>query len=156
VFFTVLLSAVPGVASAAAGPVTPILDCYRVNSDGSYTIVLGYTNAGTTTRNISYGTSNVLYPSRFQGSQPTRFVPGTQRGVFTLRVTPSDLYSGARWDLDGRSLNYATITSATECSPSTPLPALGNGTGIAVALLAGAAFGVFFVRRLIRRAVPAG
>lgn len=148
----VLLSAVPGVAAAApSGTVTPFVDCYRANSDGSLTLVLGYTNRDRQTT-IPYGSRNMLYPATLQGAQPKKFLPGTQRGAFSVRLSRADLSADPRWQLDGRTLDYSAASSSTECSPSTPLPALGNGTGLAAALLAGGAFGVFFVRRLLRRA----
>ena len=150
VFLAVLLSSGTGVASAG-GPVVPIMDCYRINANGTYTVVFGYTSSATSTRSIPRGTQNMLSPSKFQGSQPTVFKPGTQRGVFSLVITQADLYGNAYWYLDGNTLNYWNVGTATECSPSTPLPAIGNGTGLAVALIGGGAFGVWFVRRLIRR-----
>lgn len=155
VCLAVLLSAVPGVAAAKEPTVTPVLDCYRLNSDGTVTAVLGYVNptAGTTT--IPPGPRNLLTPAKFQGSQPTTFLPGTQRGVFTLTLAQADLASEASWALDGTTLNYRDGKKATQCSPSTPLPAIGNGTGLAVALVGGGAFGVFFVRRLVRRSSAA-
>jgi len=153
VCFAVLLSAVPGVAAAAPPTsVKPFLDCYRTNTDGSITVVLGYTNPSTKTTAIAYGSRNIMYPSKFQGSQPTQFLAGTRSGVLSLQVTQADLDANARWVLDGNTLDYrAAAGSATECAPSTPLPALGNGAGIALVLVAGGAFGVWFVRRVIRR-----
>ena len=150
VCFAVWLSAVPGFASAAPG-VTPFVDCYRANSDGTLTVVLGYTNTNTRTTTIPYGSNNMLYPSRFQKTQPTQFLTGTRRGVFSVNLSQAELYGDPRWQLDGKTLSHWTAGSATECSPSTPLPSLGNGAGIAAVLVAGGAFGVIFVRRLIRR-----
>jgi hypothetical protein len=155
VCFAVWLSAVPGAASATT-VVTPFVDCYRVNSDGSYSIVLGYTNTNTRTTTIPYGTRNVAYPAKYQGAQPTQFKPGTQRGVFSVVITQADMYANPRWVLEGYTLDYTKVGSMTACSPSTPLPALGNGAGFALVLVAGGAFGVCFVRRAIRRsAAPA-
>jgi hypothetical protein len=153
VCFAVWLSAVPGVAAAAPPTsVKPLLDCYRTNTDGSITVVLGYTNPSTNTTAIPYGSRNIMHPSKLQGSQPTQFLAGTHKGVLSLEVTQADLDANARWVLDGNTLDYrAAAGSATECAPSTPLPALGNGAGIAAVLLAGGAFGVWFVRRVIRR-----
>ncbi len=149
--FAVWLSAGPGIAAAAPWGVSPHLDCYREEPDGTYTVVFGYTdnNRGTTT--IELGARNALYPSSYQGSQPTKFLPGARGGVFSLRVSAADLAGDARWVLDGETLDYGALGSAPRCAPATPLPALGNGAGIAAVLAASGAFGVFFVRRLIRR-----
>ncbi len=152
----VLLSSAPGVASAVTGEVTPFVDCYTTNSDGTRTVVLGYTNVAEETITIGHGDKNTIVPSRFQGSQPKHFVPGTQRGAFSLRLTRADLAGDARWELDRTTLDLSAVTSADACSPSTPLPSLGNGTGLAVVLVAGGAFGGFFVRRVIRRAGASG
>jgi hypothetical protein len=153
VCFAVWLSAVPGVAAAAPPTsVKPLLDCYRTNADGSFTVVVGYTNPSTSTTAIPYGSRNIMHPSKFQGSQPTQFLAGTHHGVLSLEVTQADLDAHARWVLDGNTLDYrAAAGSSTECAPSTPLPALGNGAGFALVLVAGGAFGVWFVRRVIRR-----
>ncbi len=145
VCFAVWLSAVPGAASATP-VVTPFVDCYRVNTDGSYTIVLGYTNTWKNETTLGWGSRNSLHPSQYHRSQPKEFLTGTQHGAFSLRLSASEL-DDARWELDRTTLELSTATSATGCSPSTPLPALGNGAGFALVLVAGGAFGVWFVRR---------
>ena len=146
------LSAVPGVAAAGDTSVTPFVDCYRKNTDGSYTVILGYTNTSANMSNIPYGSRNTMYPAKFHGLQPTKSKPGTQRGVFSITATEADLSSNPRWVLDGTTLSYPALSSAPECPPPTALPALGNGTGLAIALVGGGLFGVVFVRRMIRRA----
>jgi hypothetical protein len=151
------LSAVPGVAAAAPPmSVTPFVDCYRENPDGTLTIVLGYTSTWKKATTIGWGSRNSLYPSQYHRSQPKQFLTGTQHGVLALRLTASDLDAGARWELDRTTLDFSSARSASECSPSTPLPALGNGAGLALVLFAGGAVGVWFVRRAARRsAAPA-
>ena len=154
VCFAVWLSAVPGAASATP-VITPFVDCYRVNTDGSYTIVLGYTKTTSGTTNIPLGTRNTAYPAKFHGLQPTQYKAGTQRGVFSVKITQADMYSNPRWVLDGYVLDYTKVSAMTACSPSTPLPALGNGAAVALVLVAAGAFGVFWMRRHgDRSAVP--
>jgi len=150
VCLAVLLSAVPGVASAAPGDIVPFVDCYKDNGDGTYALVLGYENTGFKTIKLN-STKNRMYPAKFQGSQPTEFLEGEHHGVFSIQATRAELNTGIRWELDGTVLDSRT-SSAPACAPSTPLPAIGNGTGLAIVLVAGGAFGVLFVRRLIRRA----
>ena len=148
----VCLSAVPGVAAAAPPmSVTPFVDCVRANPDGTVTFVLGYTSTWKKETTIGWGSRNSLHPPVYQRSQPKQFLVGTQHGAFSLRLSASDLAAGARWELDRTTLSLSSASSATECSPSTPLPALGNGAGFALVLVAGGAFGVWFVRRVIRR-----
>jgi hypothetical protein len=151
------LSAVPGVAAAAPPmSVTPFVDCYRENPDGTLTVVLGYTSTWKKATTMGWGSRNSLHPSQYHRSQPKQFLTGTQHGVLALRLSASELDAGARWELDRTTLYFSSARSASECSPSTPLPALGNGAGFAVVLVAGGAFGVWFVRRVIRRsAAPA-
>jgi hypothetical protein len=147
----------PGVASAAGGTVTPLMDCYTREKDGSYTLVFGYSNPNGNTRNVS-GYYNSLSPSKFQGSQPTRFAAGTTHGAFTLRAGLQDTYQGY-WYLDGHTLTfYDAMRAADACSASTPLPASGNGTGLAVGLVVAGVAGTLVVRRLVRRGQgePAG
>jgi hypothetical protein len=149
----VLLSAVPGIAAAAPPKaVVPFVDCYQPNTDGTYTVVLGYTNPNDKTMTIPHGSKNMLTPSSLQGAQPKKFLPGTQRGAFSVKVRPADLSAGAGWRLDGFTLGYPAAASAKQCSPSTPLPALGNGAGIAIVLVAGGLVGALVVRRVLRRA----
>jgi hypothetical protein len=142
-------------AASTTVTVTPFVDCLSLNLDGTYTVVFGYANRGDEAVTIPLGSMNKMYPSRFQGSQPTEFLPGTHHGAFSVRVSVLSLNS-VSWALGVDSLLYAVADLAVLCSPSTPLPAHGNGTGLAVALVGGGAFGVFFVRRLIRRAAPTG
>jgi hypothetical protein len=146
------LTATPGVASAATGTVTPILDCYSQNSDGSWTAILGYTSTYSGSKTISLGYNNVITPSRLQGSQPTTFKAGTNHAAFSIKVTMTDVYNNANWYLDGHTLNYLAAAYASGiCTPGTQLPGDGNGTGLAVALVLGGVVGAFLVRRALRR-----
>ncbi|HET6395101.1 MAG TPA: hypothetical protein VFG13_19900 [Blastococcus sp.] len=148
VCFAVWLSAVPGAASANP-VVTPYVECYTVNSDGSYSIVLSYTKTTAGTANIPLGTRNIAYPAKFQGIQPTQFKAGTWRGVFSVKISQADMYANPRWVLDGYTLDYTKVGSMAACSPSTPLPALGNGAAIALVLVGAGAFGVVWMRRRV-------
>jgi hypothetical protein len=147
----VCLVAVPGSASGAV-KIDPIVDCYVQNSDGSFTVVIGYANPGGA-RTIPLGTSNRVHPSRLQGVQPTSFLPGTQHGVFSTTVTGAEVAAGARWELDGRVLDYRDVSrTAPGCPASTELPEDGNGTGPAIALAFAGVVGAVAVRRVRRRA----
>jgi hypothetical protein len=138
--------------STATGTVKPILDCYKDNGDGSWTAVIGYVNSSGGTRKIPYGSLNMGYPAKFQGLQPTTFKNGTQHGVFVARITASDLWSNARWELDGSVLNYqASFTSSATCPSSTQMPADGNGAGPVIALAVAGAAGAVVVHRVRRR-----
>ena len=152
--------AVPGTASAATtgigtvptGTITPTLQCITKKSDGSVTAVLGYTSSAKTTATIAVGQLNQLSPSRFSGKQPSTFQPGAHPGVLSLTLTSTEYMNGAYWWVDGNVVyfDWARTQSGPFCSPGTTLPANGNGTGIAVGLVAAGLVGVVVVRRVRR------
>jgi hypothetical protein len=140
----------PGPASAA-GTVTPLLDCVVQNSNGSYTAVLGYSNTTGRTTSIPFGTYNVITPSKYDRVQPTTFHSGTYHGVFKVTVSAYDIWSSPEWRLNGDTIDYADVT-ANSCPPPTSLPAVGNGTGLAIGVVIAGVVGVLFLRRTLRRA----
>ena len=157
------LLAVPGTASAATSPgigtvptgtITPTLQCLTKGSNGSVTAVLGYTSAAKTTATIAVGQLNQLSPSRLSGKQPSTFQPGAHPGVLSLTMTSSEYMNGAYWWVDGNVVyfDWARTQNGPFCSPGTTLPANGNGTGIAVGLVAAGLAGVLVVRRVRRTA----
>ena len=127
--------------------VTPLLDSVVTARDGSYTAVLGYKNTNRSSTYTITGSYNVISPSRYDGDQPTSFKPGTYHGVFSLPVSSGTVY----WDLAGTRLTISR-TAASACPAGTTLPASGNGTGIAIALVAAGVLGVLLVRRARRTA----
>lgn len=152
------LVAVPGVASAAATyTVKPVLNCYKENPDRSWTVVVGYVNSSRTTVSIARGGDNQAFPSKFATLPPTSFKPGTVNGAFTAKVSVSDLYAGARWVLDGYTLDYrAAAGSSSVCPSSTELPAQGNGLGPAIGLAAAGVVGAVWVLRARARGTAGG
>ena len=145
----VALSLVPGSASAA-GTVVPLADCYTQNSDGTFTVVLGYRNTTTSVITIPAGPDNTFTPSTYNSSLPTTFQPGEQHGVAKVTITQAELYNNPSWYLDGTQLG--TSTSVSACT-SSQLPMLANGAVVVgLALLAGLV-GLVVVRR--QRPTPA-
>ncbi|MGY1774107.1 hypothetical protein [Blastococcus sp. SYSU D00813] len=142
----------PGTASAT-GTVSPIVDCYRDNGDGTYWVVLGYNNTTGRQQIYNYGTANQVYPTRLQGQQPKQFATGTVHGTWRVLLTHSEIfYQDARWVLNGQTLRYSYyVQYATVCPPTTVLPADGNGTGTAVALGAAGVVGATVLYRFRRR-----
>jgi hypothetical protein len=157
VIATLAMVFTPGTATANTG-VAPIVDCYRYNNDGTFWVVLGYTNTTGAQKTFAYGTNNQVYPTRLQAQQPKQFATGTVHGVWTVRLTYAEIFQqDARWVLNGTTLRYSQyVNYAQECPPTTVLPADGNGTGTAVALgaagLVGAAVLYRFRRKLARLA----
>ena len=125
----------PGVAQAA-GTVVPTATCYQPNSDGSVSVLLGYVNNSSVTQTVPLGPDNVIYPSRFQGTQPTSFAPGSHPGTFALTLPASEAW-GANWWLDGSAVTSGT--SVSQCPAGTSLPADGNGLGMTMVMLAAGA-----------------
>jgi hypothetical protein len=159
------LLAAPGTASAAGtgvgtvptGTITPLLDCIKKESNGSVTALLGYTSSARTAVTIARGQLNQLSPSRLTGAQPTTFQPGTKHGAFAVTITNAEYMNGAYWWVDGNVtyFDWPRTQQGPYCAPGTTLPAAGNGTGIAIALLAAGVVGALAVRSL-RRAVTRG
>jgi hypothetical protein len=142
------LVAVPATASASpAGTVTPVLDCYVDNRDGSWTAVFGYRNTTATPVTIPVGPDNKVTPTTYGTPQPTTFQPGLHHGVFSVTVTRG---AGPMWHLDQDNL-AARRKSASACPSSTELPSEGNGTGPAIALAVAGAVGAVALHRARRR-----
>jgi hypothetical protein len=142
----------PGTASAA-GTVTPIVDCYRYNNDGTFWVVVGYANTTGKQQKFDHGTANQVYPTRLQGQQPKTFAKGTVHGAWRVLLTYDEIFNQrARWILNGTTLQYSSyVQYATVCPPSTVLPADGNGIGTAVAVGGAGAVGAFVLVRFRRR-----
>jgi hypothetical protein len=150
VLVTVLVSALPGTASAGwGGQITPVLNCYYPNTDGSVTAVLGYRSTYTGTQRIAVGNQNYATPSKYSTSLPTVFKPGTNNGVATMRVAAADL-AHATWYVDGATLSYWNLSSAVPVCTQAQLPAFANGATVAIALLVAGLVGVLAVRRVRR------
>ena len=95
----------------AGGPVVPFFEGWQANPDGSYELVFGYWNVNTEeVLDIPLGPDNYIEPGRYDGAQPTHFLPmpdGDRRhwGVFTVTVPPDFGEGDVVWTLrqDGES-----------------------------------------------------
>jgi hypothetical protein len=136
--------------------VHPVLECVSRAADGSWTAVLGYTNPGAA-KSIPLGSWNSISPATYNGSQPTQYKTGTQHGALSLRLSAFDYtYGGTSWFLDGNMVFIgATFDAGVATCTALQLPAQGNDTGAAIALLAAGLLGVLVVVRLRRRALAA-
>jgi hypothetical protein len=157
----VALGAVAALAALAAAPVAaaastpggtspglvyPFLDCSVHNADGSWTVVFGYTNTGSTMISLPAGLTNAVTPSPAYGSLPTSFEPGVHHAVFAVKVGAA---VSPTWSVDG--IGVSIIPSAgTLCPAGTPLPGDGNGAGAALALVGTGALGALCLLRLRR------
>ena len=145
--------AATGVGTVPSGTVTPSTECVQKNSNGTYTALLGYSSSAATAVTIAKGQLNQLAPTRLDGAQPTTFQPGAHRGAFSVTLTSSEYTNGAYWYVDGgfAYFDLARTRQGPFCPAGTALPATGNGTGVAAALVLAGAIGVLLVRRVRRR-----
>ena len=93
------------------GPVIPIFEGWYRHPDGRYELSFGYFNVNTEeVLEIPIGPDNFIEPSRYDGLQPTHFLPmpeGDRRhwGVFTVTVPADFGEQDVVWTLrvDGRT-----------------------------------------------------
>ena len=62
----------------------PFMEGWYENEDGTYSISFGYLNANRDTLEIPLGADNFIEPAQFDGMQPTTFLPGHHRGIFSV------------------------------------------------------------------------
>lgn len=144
----VLITALPGTASATQYAITPLVNCYYQNADDSITVVIGYASTYPTTQTIPVGSRNHVTPSTYSAALPTVFKPGTNNGVATMRIAAADVYTTS-WTLDGSTVSYVSAYGASTCTQA-QLPAFANGAAIAAAVLVAGVAGALVVRRVRR------
>ncbi|MEQ1855085.1 MAG: hypothetical protein ABL963_01380 [Longimicrobiales bacterium] len=66
--------------------VAPFLEGWYSNPDGTFSYSFGYLNLNGDTIQIPRGEQNKIEPAQFDGLQPTVFLPGRHRGMFTVTV----------------------------------------------------------------------
>jgi len=68
-------------------PVSPFMEGWYENDDGTYTISFGYLNRNEEQIiHLPIGDDNYIEPEPFSGMQPTIFLPGRHRGVFGVTI----------------------------------------------------------------------
>ena len=86
-------------APGAGQSVTPALEGWYENPDGTYSLSFGYFNRNTEEElDIPIGPNNRFEPGTPDRGQPTHFLPRRQRGAFTVTV-PAD-FGGSDAHLD--------------------------------------------------------
>lgn len=76
--------------------VAPFLEGWYTNADGTFTYSFGYLNLNGDTVEIALGEHNIIEPAEFNGLQPSVFLPGRHRGMFTLTV-PASMRDASVW-----------------------------------------------------------
>lgn len=79
--------------------VAPFLEGYYVNVDQTVTYSFGYMNLNDSTIEIPVGERNLIEPAEFAGMQPTVFLPGRHRGMFTVTVPASMSEADVWWTI---------------------------------------------------------
>lgn len=96
--------------------IAPFMEGYYINDDGSVTYSFGYMNLNTTVVEIPIGEANVVEPAEFGGMQPTVFLPGRHRGMFTVTVPASMMQSDIWWTLTNPSGRVTRVPGRTSWS----------------------------------------
>ena len=73
-------------AAPGGRTLAPFMEGWYANEDGTFSISFGYLNANQDTLRIPLGPDNFIEPAQFDGMQPTVFVPGHPRGIFTVTL----------------------------------------------------------------------
>ncbi len=76
--------------------VAPFLEGWYSNPDGTVSYSFGYLNLNGDTVEIPIGDRNSIEPARFNGMQPTVFLPGRHRGMFVVTV-PGEMREDDVW-----------------------------------------------------------
>jgi hypothetical protein len=133
-------------SAMAAGTVTPSASCYWANSDGSFTVSVGYNNTGAT---VSYpvGPLNYVTPSPQDRGQPTTFLAGNHQNIWAPTIPATDFSGGANWVVNGVSVDVSTFTA---CS-SKPVNVSGSTSGYLGATGAVVGIGLYILKSPRRR-----
>ncbi|GAB4395603.1 MAG: hypothetical protein OHK0053_04890 [Microscillaceae bacterium] len=95
-------------SAACPRPVRPVLECVKLNNDGSYAAVFGYLNENAGTVEIAVGENNNLTPNTQNAFLPTTFLPGRQVAAFEIPFDGSNLV----WTLEGPDGSRRTSTAS--------------------------------------------
>jgi cysteine-rich repeat protein len=95
--------------------VSPILECVRLENNGSYTAFFGYLNPNTVNVTIPIGPENKFTPPPQDRGQPTTFLPGRTpyypNALFSIPFNGSDLV----WTLNSKT-STASSNPAQRCT----------------------------------------
>ncbi len=92
-------------------PVRPVLECVTNNGNGTFTALFGYKNDNPTTIAIPIGRNNKFTPRPQDRGQPTSFLPGRHRGVFSVGFNGGNLV----WTLSRRTSTASA--NSQSCGP---------------------------------------
>ncbi|GHO59859.1 serine/threonine protein kinase [Ktedonobacter robiniae] len=93
----------PTQTAQGQGNVAPVFECVQPHGN-KYDAYFGYNNSGSSTVTILQGSTNMLMPGQYNGSQPTVFNPGRQYHVFRVTFSNGEI---VMW-----MLNYKMATGS--------------------------------------------
>jgi len=85
------------------------MEGWYANEDGTFSISFGYLNANSDTIIIPLGPDNFIEPAQFDGMQPTIFVPGHQRGLFTAELPAAMEDTDVVWTIRKPNGNVSSV-----------------------------------------------
>jgi hypothetical protein len=108
--------------------VTPAYEGWYTNTDGSFSLLLGYYNRNSKeSLDIPVGPNNRVEPGAPDQGQPTHFETGRQWGVFTIKV-PKDFGTKAlRWTIVANGEEQSIPLTLNKGYPISPYKELGMG-----------------------------
>jgi len=112
---------VHGVNQPPLKPIEPRVNCVRLNSDGTFTVVFGYVNPNKGVLYFAVGPKNTFEMAPAQRGQPTNFMLGEHNDVFRVTAPAGEKMV---WIVDG----HRATASANEGSPRCDTPA-GQSAG---------------------------
>lgn len=105
VTLTVLSGAAASAARAQTGSVIPILECVEPVEGGAHRAYLGYNNTTGSEQFIRSGTSrNYFLPGAVDRGQPSLYLTGERRAVFSTVIFFSEDAPTRTWHLDGATV----------------------------------------------------
>ncbi len=105
----------------ACRDLAPVAECVWDNKDGTKTALWGWDNPSTSTLRIDVGNKNKMSPGAEDQGQPTLFLPGRTRNVFTTTYTGTS----TTWRLGNETATAGSGTTACSTKPVSQIGSVG-------------------------------
>ena len=93
--------------------VAPFMEGWYANEDGTYSFSFGYLNSNDEAVTIPVGEGNSIEPAQFNGVQPTTFLPGRHRGVFSVTVPGALVDEDVWWSITNSNGEVTQVPGRT-------------------------------------------
>src|SRR5207247_216603 len=108
--------------------ITPAYEGWYTNSDGSFSMLIGYYNRNTKEAlDIPVGPNNRVEPGGPDQGQPTHFEVGRQWGVFVVKVPKDFGAKSLTWTIVSNGETQSVPLTLNKGYPISPLKELGMG-----------------------------